>query len=162
MIALVFAQSENGVIGRNNDLPWHLPEDLKHFKRLTTGHTIVMGRRTYESIGRALPNRRSIILTTRRDFTADGCEVAPSWDAAKLLTAGDEQVFVIGGAAVYRVALPDADRIYRTLIHADIEGDVTLENLDMSDWTVASEERHAADERHAWDYSFQELERITR
>jgi dihydrofolate reductase len=162
LIALIYAQSENGVIGRDNDLPWHLPEDLKHFKRLTTGHTIVMGRKTFDSIGRALPNRRSVIMTRQPDFAAEGCDVVGSWEEALEATRNEPLVFVIGGAGVFQVAMPQAERVHRTMVHATIPGDVVLEDLNPAEWDLVSSEEFEADERHAHNLSFQILDRIKR
>lgn len=157
MIALIFAQSENGVIGRDGRLPWHLPADLKRFKALTTGHTLVMGRKTYESIGRPLPDRRSIVITRNPKLQIDGVDVVASLDEALALAEGD--LFVIGGATVYALALPRADRIYRTVVHATIEGDVTLDEWDERGWRLVSRERREADDRHAYAITFEVWER---
>lgn len=156
MIALIFAESENGVIGRDGGLPWHLPADLKRFKALTTGHTLVMGRKTFESIGRPLPHRRSIVITRNPALRIDGVDVAHSLDEALALATGD--VFVIGGAAVYRMALPRADRVYRTVVHAEIEGDVRL-GWDRAGWRRVRHESQDADPRHVYPLTFEVWER---
>ena len=168
MLSVIVAMSENRLIGRGGDLPWHLSADLKRFRRLTTGHAIIMGRKTYESIGRPLPERRSIVITRQADYRARGVETAGSLDAALALAAagsvagdnvagdnvsGGREAFVIGGAEVFREALPRAGRLYLTLVHAELEGDVYLPRFDTGAWTLASEERHAADERNDFDYS---------
>lgn len=158
-LSLILAMAENRVIGRGNDLPWHLPADLKRFKALTLDHAIVMGRRTFESIGRPLPRRRSIVISRDPAYAADGVEVAHSLDEALQLAAGDDEVFVIGGAAVFAAALPRADRLYLTRVHAEAEGDVTCPPLDDGSWKLLSEERHEADERHAYPFTFQVYER---
>ncbi len=158
-LSVIVAMSENRLIGRGGDLPWHLSADLKRFRRLTTGHAIIMGRKTYESIGRPLPERRSIVITRQTDYRAERVETAGSLDAALALAAGDSEAFVIGGAEVFREALPRASRLYLTLVHAEIEGDVYLPQFDQDAWTLASEQRHAADERNDFDYSFLVYER---
>jgi len=151
--------AENGVIGRANALPWHLPNDLKRFKALTTGHSIVMGRRTFESIGRALPGRRTIVITRNPDFSAPDVELARSLDAALELTAGEDEVFVVGGAELYRAALPRADRLYLTLVHAEVRGDVRFPAWDPASWQLVEFVRFTTDQRHAYPYSFRRYER---
>jgi len=158
-LSLILAMAENRVIGRGNDLPWHLPDDLRRFKALTTGHAIVMGRKTFESIGRALPRRRSIVISRDPEYAAEGVEVAHSLDEAIELAAGDDEVFVIGGAAVFAAAVTAADRVYLTRVHAEIAGDVFCPPLDDGSWKLVSEERHEADDRHAWPFTFQVWER---
>lgn len=151
-IALIYAVSENHVIGNGNRLPWHMPADFRHFKELTEGQSVVMGRRTFQSIGRPLPNRQNIVLTRDPGYTADGAEVAHSLEEA-LGKADSDTVFVIGGAKVFADALPLAARIYETRIHATVPGD-TFFDPDLSHWFEESEEIHAADERHPYGYSF--------
>ncbi|WP_400190336.1 dihydrofolate reductase [Hymenobacter sp. B81] len=160
MVALVVAVAENGVIGRDNQLPWHLPADLKHFKQLTTGHPIVMGRRTFESIGRPLPGRRNIVVTRQADWQAEGCEVVHSvLGALELARQYDDEVMVIGGAEIYRQALPAADVVYLTEVHFSPEGDAVLPPFTADDWREESRERHEPDERHAYACSFVTLRR---
>ena len=151
--------AENGVIGRDNALPWHLPNDLKRFKALTTGHSILMGRRTFESIGRVLPNRRTIVITRNPEFQAPGAEVAHTLDEALTLTHGEDEVFVVGGAEFYRAALARADRIYLTMLHATVEGDVRFPAWDPARWRLVEFVRHGADDRHALPYSFRRYDR---
>ena len=139
-ITLIVARARNGVIGRDGTLPWRLPEDLAHFKRTTMGHTIVMGRKTWDSIGRPLPGRRSIVVSRKAGFTAAGAEVAPSLDAAISLCAGSEEVFVIGGAELYREALPRAERLVVTEIDADFDGDTFWPAPDPALWREAARE----------------------
>ena len=159
ILSVIVAMSENRLIGRGGDLPWHLTADLRRFRRLTIGHAIIMGRKTYESIGRPLPNRRSIVITRQADYAAEGIETAGSLDEALSLVALDYEAFVIGGAEVFREALPRASRLYMTLVHAELEGDVYLPPFEDNVWTLASEERKAADERNDFDYSFLVCER---
>jgi dihydrofolate reductase len=160
-ISLLAAVADNGVIGRAGDLPWHLPADLKHFKRLTTDHTIIMGRRTYESIGQPLPRRRSIVVTRQTDYPAEGIEVASSFKAALALVHGEGEVFVIGGRSIYEAALPYADRLYMTWVHGQIEGDVHFPPFDVEQWRVLEQSDHPSDEKHAYAMTFQTLEHIT-
>jgi dihydrofolate reductase len=140
-LVLVVAVSENGVIGREGGLPWHLPEDLKHFRRVTTGHAIVMGRRTWESIGRPLPDRRSIVVTRTPGYVAPGADVAPDLEKALALAyAGDPEPRVIGGGQLYAAALPRATRVYLTRVHRVVDGDTFFPALDAAEW-VETERR---------------------
>lgn len=159
VISLIAALAENGVIGQNNALPWRLPEDLKRFRRLTTGHAVIMGRRSYESIGRPLPDRANIVVTRDSAFRAPGCTVVRSVEEALEAAAGDNEVFVIGGGQIYAQALARADRLYLTLVHADIGGDVFFPRFDADDWREISRVYHTADERHAHAFSFVTLDR---
>ena len=160
MISIIAALAENRVIGVNNTLPWRLPNDLKHFRRLTTGHAIILGRKNYESIGKPLPERTNIVITRNRDFRAHGCLVAHSLDEALALSRNDPEIFVIGGAEIYRAALAHTNRLYLTRVHATITGDTYFPEFDETEWREISRERHERDERHAYDYSFVVLERI--
>lgn len=157
MISMIVAATLNNMIGENNDFPWHLSDDLKHFKRLTTGHTIIMGRGNYDHlmlrIGKMLPDRRSIVVTRNPDFAAPGVEVAHSLDEAfTLANAANEEVFVIGGAQIFSSALPYADRIYLTQIDANIEGDAYFPALDPAVWKEVSREEHPKDEKHSYSF----------
>lgn len=164
-LAIIVAAAENGVIGRDNTMPWHLPGDLRHFKRMTMGKPIVMGRKTYESIGKPLPGRTSIVITRNGALQAPGVEVVSSVEEALMLGEciarrdGVEEVVVIGGAEIYAAALPLADRIYLTEVHASIEGDAALPPIDWSQWREVSRERHAAEPAERYAYSFVYFER---
>lgn len=160
-VSLVLAVAENGVIGKDNQLPWHLPADLKFFKQLTSGNTVIMGRKTYESIGRPLPNRRNLVVSRNEGFTAAGVEVYTSLGDALKSSLGEDEVFVIGGGTIYSKALEldVVERIYMTLVHADIDGDTHFHLPADKGWIVTSSDRHAADEKNAFDYSFLILER---
>jgi dihydrofolate reductase len=158
-ISLIAAVSENGVIGAQNRLPWHLPDDLRHFRAITTGHTVITGRKNYESIGKPLPNRRNIVITHQRGFHAPGCLVVNSLEEALALTSGESEVFVIGGAQLYAQTLPLATRLYLTEVHAAVAGDTYFPTLEPGDWQETAREPHAADERHAYGFSFVVLER---
>jgi len=145
MISLVVAMARNRTIGAGGKLPWHLPEDLKRFKRVTTGHPIVMGRKTFESIGRPLPGRTNIVVTRDAAKAIPGCRVAGSLDEALALAAapdvpGSGEVCVVGGGEIYRQALPRADRLHLTLIDRDVDGDASFPALDWDEWTVVSRE----------------------
>jgi dihydrofolate reductase len=158
-ISLIAAVSENGVIGAQNRLPWHLPDDLRHFRAITTGHTVITGRRNYDSIGKPLPNRRNIVITHQRGYEAPGCLVAHSLEEALALASGESEVFVIGGAQLYAQALPLAARLYLTEVHATVTGDTYFPTLERDNWQETAREPHAADERHAHAFSFVVLER---
>lgn len=133
-LSLIVAVAENGVIGRGGALPWHISADLKRFKQLTMGHAIIMGRKTWESLGRPLPGRRSIVVSRNPQFAAAGAEVVPSLDAALQLAADDSEVFVIGGASLYEEALAKADRLYITRVLAKVEGDTNFPAYDAGQW----------------------------
>lgn len=158
-ISLIVAASANGVIGTAGGLPWHLPDDFRYFRQTTMGSPVIMGRRTRESIGRALPGRRNIVLTRSRDYSADGAVVAGSVDEA-LAAAGDaDEVFVIGGGEIYSLFLDRAARVYLTRVDARIEGDTYFPALDPDEWQLTSAEAHAPDERHAWGFEFRVYDR---
>lgn len=159
-VSLIAAVAENGVIGRNNALPWRLPADLRRFRRITMGHPIVMGRRSYEAIGRPLPGRTNIVVTRRSDYTAPGCTVVHSLDEALARAAGAPETFVIGGAQLYAEALPRAHRLYLTRVHAEIPGDTLFPPVDWSPWREIEREHHEADPEHAHAYTFITFERI--
>jgi dihydrofolate reductase len=160
-LSLIVAVAENGVIGHNNQLIWHLPNDLKQFKRLTAGHCIIMGRKTFESIGKPLPNRTSIIISRNLDFQIEGCITVDSLDnaisAAKNIE--NEEAFVIGGAEIYHLALPIIDKIYLTEVHQTFEGDTFFPEIDKNIWQEIHREDFETDEKHLVKYSFVELEK---
>ncbi|QDT70467.1 Dihydrofolate reductase [Planctomycetes bacterium MalM25] len=167
-LSLVVAAAENGVIGREGDLPWRLPADLGRFKRLTIGHPIVMGRKTYESIGRPLPGRVSVVLTRNAEWTAghEAVLVATRLNgaiqaASQAEGVSTDEAFVIGGGEIYRLALPHADRVHLTRVHTTVEGDATFSELDASEWRLASSEKHPADEKNEHDCTFEVWERIS-
>jgi dihydrofolate reductase len=155
----VVAVSENGVIGNDNRLPWHLPDDLKRFKSLTMGHALLMGRRTFESIGRPLPGRRNLVLTRNPGWRAPGCEPVPTPAAARAAAGEGGRLFVIGGASVYLACWGLVGRVELTEVHATIAGDTRLEGFDRADWREVFREDHAADARHDHAFSFVTLER---
>ncbi len=160
-VALVAAADEQNVIGTDNRLPWHLPDDLAHFKTLTKGHPVIMGRKTFESIGRPLPKRRNIVVTRNRSYRAEGCDVVHSLDDALALGGSlDGTVFVIGGADIYAQALPHAAQVFLTRVHASVgNGDAFFPALPSEEWDLVSEELHESDDRHAHAFSFLRYER---
>jgi dihydrofolate reductase len=159
-LELVVAVAENDVIGRRGTLPWHLREDLRRFKALTLGKPILMGRRTYQSIGKALPGRTNLVLTRSAGFQAADCTVVGSLEQARLAAGADSALMVIGGAEVYRQCLPAAARIHLTLVHTRVEqGDTFFAEWRGSDWRETFRERHAAGDKDDFDYSFITLER---
>ena len=153
-LSIIAAVAANGVIGFDGDLPWHLPADLARFKKLTMGHHLIMGRRTFESIGRALPGRVSVVLTRDSSWVCDGALVVHSPEEARHAVRSDSEAFVIGGAAVFAAFLPLADRLHLTRVHASVEGDARFPSFDEVDWTVVETEDHDADARHAHPFSF--------
>jgi len=159
-IALLVAAAENGVIGRESSLPWKLPADLKRFKSLTMGKPMLMGRKTFESIGKALPGRTSLVLTRSGSWSAPGATVVHSLEEAIERARGAAELVVIGGAQIYGLALPRAERIYLTRVHARVSGDTVLPELEAGAWREVSREEHAADARHAYAMTFSVLERI--
>ncbi len=167
MLSMIVAAAENGVIGRDNALPWHLPEDLRHFRRMTLGKPVIMGRRTFESIGRALPERVNIVVSRSHRIRAPDVLVVPTLDAAlatarSAVTADVGEAVVIGGARLYSAALPLAQRIYLTVVHAAVEGDTVLPPVDWAEWHELQRETHTADHRHAYDFSFVVYERVAK
>ena len=161
MVFFVVAVAENGVIGSNGELPWgKLPADLQHFKRLTLGHPVVMGRRTFDSLGRALPQRPNIVITRQPDWTAPGCQTAASLpDALARAQRLSKDVCVIGGGEIYRQALPIASLIYLTEVHHTFAGDAFFPPLPPGEWREEARERHEADDKHAFAFSFVTLRR---
>lgn len=159
-LSLIVAMGRGRVIGRDNQLPWHLPADLKHFKTVTMGKPIIMGRLTYESIGKPLPGRRNIVITRDAGYAAPGCEVVTSPEAALAAVADVEEALVIGGANLYRQMLPHADRLYFTFIDADFAGDAWFPQWNADEWRETAREAHRPDERNAFPYAFVVLERI--
>jgi dihydrofolate reductase len=159
-ICLIAAMAANRVIGRNNALPWNLPADLKRFKALTMGHPVVMGRKTYESIGRPLPGRRNLVVTRNRAYSAPGCEIVHSLDAAVAACRGAHEIFIIGGAALYRESLPRAHCLEFTEIHADFEGDASFPQYAPEQWREAGREVHDGEAGVPFRYDFVRYERV--
>lgn len=155
-VAIIVIVDQNNGIGKDGDLLCHLPNDLKHFKKITTGHTIIMGRKTYESLPKgALPNRINIVITSDNADNYPGCIVARSVDEAILLTKNNEKVFIIGGGKIYRSTLHLANKLYLTRIHHKFEeADTFFPEIDFNNWELIEEEKHKADDKHLYDYSF--------
>ena len=153
-LSIIAAISANRVIGSNNDLPWRLPADWKRFKNLTMGHHLIMGRKTFESIGQPLPGRTTVVITHQSGYTPTGVQVAHSIEQALQMAAEDDEVFVAGGAQIYKQLLPRADRLYLTSIHEEFEGDTEFPELDETDWQLISQESHEPDEKYPYPYSF--------
>ena len=159
IVTLIVAVADNGVIGRDNALPWHLPEDLKRFKRLTLGKPILMGRRTFESIGKPLPGRHNIVVTRDPNYRGEGVTVVHDVGAALAAAGPAPEIMVIGGSELFRALLPQAARVHLTRVHGNIAGDVVWPALDDREWSVVEREVHAADERHAWAMTFEVWEK---
>ncbi|MFZ5999082.1 MAG: dihydrofolate reductase [Bacteroidota bacterium] len=165
MISLIAAVAQNGVIGKNNDLPWKLPDDMKYFMNTTQGHHVIMGRKNYDSLPpkfKPLANRTNWVVTRQSNFEAPGCHVVPSLSYAveQIKKEKPDELFVIGGAEIYKLALPMAHRLYLTEIKAQIDGDVFFPSFDRKEWKEISRKPHAADERHLHAFDFVVYERI--
>lgn len=163
ILTLIAAMSENRVIGRDGDLPWRLPDDMRHFMRTTRGHPVIMGRRTWESMDGPLKDRRNIVLTRQADYEAKGAEVVRTLEdairRASSEAGDDDPVFVIGGGEIYAQALEVADRLDLTMVHAEVHGDARFPEWSPRDWRLVSEEHHPADERHEHAFTFRVYER---
>ena len=159
-LSMIVAVAENGVIGRNNALPWYLQNDLKYFKQTTMGKPVIMGRKTYESIGKPLPGRTNIVITRQADYQPEGVKVVNSVEAARELAEsvclidGQEEAMIMGGAEIYTLALPHTDRLYLTEVHADVEGDAFFPEYDKSLWQEVAREDFAAEGPNPYNYSF--------
>ena len=158
-LAMIVAAAENDVIGINGDLPWQLSADLRRFKRLTMGHHIIMGRKTFDSIGRLLPGRTTVIVTRQSDFERDGALIANSIEEAIALCGEDDLPFVTGGAEIYRLAIPFISEIHLTRVHTEIDGDTDLPEIAWDDWTLVEEIGFQKDEKNNFDFSFQTFTR---
>lgn len=157
-LSIIVAIAENGVIGGKNELLWHIPDDLKRFKRITSGHSVIMGRKTFESIGKPLPNRRNIVITRNPEFGVDGVEVANSLGAALEMTKIEDEVFVIGGGEIYRQALPLATKLYITRVNDTYEGDTYFPEIPINEWLLVSSEK--GNPTTGPGYTFEEYVRI--
>ncbi|MBU0499007.1 MAG: dihydrofolate reductase [Gammaproteobacteria bacterium] len=160
LISLIAAMAENRVIGRDNRLPWHLPADLQHFKKLTLGKPIIMGRKTWESLPGLLPERKHIVLSRNRRYRAEGAALAQDLENAVEAAGKVAEICVVGGAAIYKLALPLADRIYLTLVHARVDGDAFFPALDEGQWRLSLREDHPANGKNPFPYSFLYYERL--
>ncbi|WP_232699411.1 dihydrofolate reductase [Brevibacillus daliensis] len=159
MLSAIFAMGHDRVIGRNNQLPWHLPADLAYFRKVTTGHTVIMGRKTFDSIGKPLPNRRNIIVTTQSNYHQDGCEIAHSPDEVLELIKGEAESFVIGGTEIYKLFFPCINRMYITKIDQQFDGDAFFPEWNTQEWQLVSGEPGHTDEKNPYPFSFQVYDR---
>ena len=153
-ITLIAAAAENNALGKDNQMVWHLPDDFKRFKKLTTGHPIIMGRKTLESMNGPLPNRTNIIITRQKDYTYEGCTIVNSLDEAFAACTQDEEVFVIGGGEIYKQAIDKANKIELTRVHTTVEADAYFPEIDEKEWQLVSEEYHPKDEKHKLDFTY--------
>lgn len=160
LLTIVVAASTNNVIGLHGELPWHLPEDLRRFRQLTLGKAVIMGRLTFDAIGRPLPGRRNIVISSDADLHIEGCEVVPTPQTALQLVEGDEEVMIIGGGRIYQQLLPQAGRIHLTRVHTTVDGDVFFPELDANDWQVLEVEEFPANDSRPTGFSISTLERI--
>ena len=158
-VTMVVAIGENNAIGKNNELLWYLPKDLRHFKTITSGHTVIMGRKTYESVGKPLPKRRNIIITRNTELTIDGAEVVHTIEDALELCKSDEEVFIIGGAEIYKMAMKHTDKIFLTVVHESFEADAFFPEIDRNLWVETAAEKHLPDEKNNLSFTFSTLER---
>ena len=158
-VLAIYAVSENGVIGKDNDLPWHLPEDFRHFKRHTNGKTIIMGRKTFDSLGKPLPNRRHIVVTRNPHYQAEGIEITHSLTDALSLAQGDPEVYIIGGAMLFKEAFAKdlIDKVILTTVHADVEGDVIFHLPNEEEWEIIEVDARQADGKNEYAYTFKTL-----
>ena len=159
LISLIVAMANHRVIGRSNAMPWHMPADLRHFKAVTLGKPVVMGRRTFESIGRPLPGRRNLVISRNPEWQAVDVEVAPSLDAALAMLADHDEVMILGGGQLYAEALPRADRLYLTHIELAVEGDTFFPDYSGYEWQQIEHSTHPADEKNPYPYRFETLQR---
>ncbi|MCH8301164.1 MAG: dihydrofolate reductase [Proteobacteria bacterium] len=160
-VSMIVAVSANNVIGVDGGLPWRLSEDLRRFKEITLGKPMIMGRLTFESIGKALPGRRSIVITRQANYEAEGCDVVTTMDAALELASDADEVMIIGGGKVYEQLLPMTDRIYLTRVHADFDGDTFFPEIREDEWQIVSSEPLPSNDERPFSISFQTLERIS-
>ena len=157
MIILIAAAAENNALGKDNQLLWHLPDDFKRFKQVTTGHHIVMGRKTFESFPKPLPNRTHVIISRQQYDAPEGCIVVDSLEKAIAACPENEDIFIIGGGEIYKLAMPVADKIDLTRVHTTKDADTFFPEIDTEDWQLVSSEFHPKDDRHAYDFSFEQF-----
>ncbi|MBS3102807.1 type 3 dihydrofolate reductase [Candidatus Woesearchaeota archaeon] len=159
IISFVAAMSKNRVIGKNNKIPWSMPADVRHMRKMIEGKPLIMGRKTHESIGRPLPDRKNIILTRDKSYKSKGCIVVHTQEEALKAAEGAEEVIIFGGEEIYRMFLPKANRMYLTIIDAEVEGDAFFPEYDKKEWKVVEKKEHKADEENKHDYTFITLQR---
>lgn len=160
MLSIIVAVADNGVIGSGNQLPWRLPDDLKRFKALSLGKPIVMGRKTFDSIGRPLPGRLNVVISRQPGLEIPGCTVVTSIDEAIAAAQPAPEIVIVGGADIYRQVLPQVQVIHLTRVHANVDGDVLFPKLEEQEWREVAKEYHPADQRHAHAFTFSTLERV--
>lgn len=160
MITLIAAAAENNALGKDNQLVWHLPDDFKRFKQITSGHYIIMGRKTFESFPKPLPNRTHVIITRQKNYKVDGCIVVNSIEDAIKVCPIDEEVFIIGGADIYNQSIDFADKIELTRVHANFEADAFFPDINLNNWKLIFEEKHVQDEKHNFDFTFQTFVKV--
>lgn len=151
---MIAAAAENNALGKDNDLVWHLPDDFKRFKKLTTGHFIIMGRKTFESFPKLLPKRTHVIITRQKNYAPENCIVVHSLEDALIAAKEDEQPFIIGGGEIYKMALPHADKIELTRVHTEVEADTFFPEINKKNWKKTEEVFHEKDEKHAYAFSY--------
>jgi len=159
-LAIIVAMDKQGLIGKDNDLPWKLSADLQYFRKVTMGKPLIMGRNTHESIGRPLPGRKNIVVTSNKEYQAEGCKVVGSLEHAFMECDDAEEAMVMGGASLYKQLLPQADKLYLTYVNAELEGDTWFPEWDKNHWKETRREDHQADEKNQYPYSFVVYERI--
>lgn len=159
MITLIAAVGENNELGKDNTLVWHLPDDFKRFKALTTGHYIVMGRKTFESFPKPLPNRTHIVITRQKNYAPEGCIVVNSLEQALKITPPNEEIFIIGGGEIYNLAMPFAHKIQLTRVFATFDADTFFPEINQDDWELVGDDFHPKDEKHNYDFSYRTFER---
>lgn len=152
---MIAAAAENNALGKDNDLLWHLPDDFKRFKQITSGHHIVMGRKTFESFPKPLPNRTSVVITRQKNYAPEGCVVVKNLEEALAVCPKNEETFIIGGGEIYKLALPFADKIELTRVHESFEADAYFPEFSESEWKLESEEFHPTDEKHKYPFTYQ-------
>ena len=157
---MVAAAAENNALGKNNDLLWHLPDDFKRFKQITSGHYIIMGRKTFESFPKPLPNRTHVIITRQKNYNPEGCIIVDSIEKAIEACPKDQDVFIIGGGEIYNLAMDFADSIELTRVHENFEADTFFPEIDLKQWKLTSEEYHPKDEKHKFDFTYQTFIKI--
>ncbi|TRZ44415.1 dihydrofolate reductase [Robertkochia solimangrovi] len=160
MITMIAAAAENNALGKDNDLVWHLPDDFKRFKSLTTGHHILMGRKTLESFPKLLPNRTHIVITRQQDYNPEGCIVVHSPEEALIAVKNDDSPFIIGGGEIYKLFMPLSDKIELTRVHGSFEADAFFPEIDPAQWKLIESEFHSKDERHNYDFTYETYIRI--
>lgn len=159
MIIMIAAASENNALGKNNEMIWHLPNDFKRFKTLTSGHHIIMGRKTFKSLVKPLPNRTHIVITRQKNYAPEGCIVVHSMEEAIEVCPENQNSYIIGGGEIYTLGMPFSDKIELTLVHHNFEADAFFPEIELKDWEITNSEFQAKDERHLFDYTYQTYSR---